>query len=165
MVIIGFDPGSISFGVGLLNVDKGKIDYLHSEEIKLKEPDFRLKMEHLWERLGEIHNRFSVEEAAIEEGFLGKNPKSMNIVAQVRGVVLGSMIHHNIPLRAYSPREVKQAITGNGNAAKTQVARMIQILLNIKQKKLGNDESDALAVAYCHALLINHKKMRHDISN
>jgi crossover junction endodeoxyribonuclease RuvC len=165
MVVIGFDPGSISFGVGLLNVDKGKIDYLHSEEIKLKEPDFRLKMERLWKRLGEIYKKFSIDEAAIEEGFLGKNPKSMNIVAQVRGVVLGSLIHSDISMGIYSPREVKKAITGNGNAAKAQVARMIQILLNIKQKDLGNDESDALAVAYCHALSMNHKQTRHDISN
>ena len=165
MVVIGFDPGSIRFGVGLLNVEKGKIDFLHSEEIKLKEGDFYLKMEHLWKRLDEICRRFSIDEAAIEEGFLGKNPKSMSIVARVRGVTLASAIHHNIPMGTYSPREVKLAITGNGNAAKSQGLRMIQILLNIKQKDLGNDESDALAVAYCHALLLNHKHTRHDFSH
>ncbi len=165
MVIVGFDPGSISFGVGLLKVDKGKIHFLHSEEIKLNQVDFYLKMECLWRRLGDIYSGYAIDRAAIEEGFLGKNPNSMNIVARVRGVVLGSLIHQQIPLGTYSPREVKLAITGNGNAAKSQVLRMIQILLDIKQKNLGNDESDALAVAYCHALHMNHKHKRNDISH
>ncbi len=154
MVIIGFDPGSVSFGLGILEKEGKKISYLYSDEIKLKERNFNSKMKHLWNSINEIFHSFSIDQAAIEEGFLGKNAKTMNILAKVRGVVLASTIHHNVELVSYSPREVKLALTGSGDALKNQVNRMITTLLGIKEKKLGNDESDALAVAYCRALNI-----------
>ena len=152
MLVIGFDPGSISFGIGILKKENNIISYVHSEEIKLKEEDFNRKMNTLWLRLQDLYNRFPLQDAAIEEGFLGKNVKSMNILAKVRGVVLGSLLSTGIDLKYYSPREIKLALTGSGGALKPQVATMTKTLLNIKEKKLGSDESDALAVAYCHLL-------------
>lgn len=152
MVVIGFDPGSVSFGVGILKKEGNRVSYLHSEEIKLSGKDFYLKMKNLWERLEILYTSFSISRAAIEEGFLGKNVKAMNLLAKVRGVVLGSLINQNIDLRFYSPRQIKLALTGNGNALKSQVSKMLKILLEINDKKLGSDESDALAVAYCHIL-------------
>lgn len=154
MLVIGFDPGSISFGIGILKKESNKISYIHSEEIKLKEKEFNRKMKTLWQRLEDLYNRFPIDSAAIEEGFLGKNVRSMNILAKVRGVVLGSSIAAGIELNYYSPREIKLALTGTGGALKPQVAKMVNTLLNIKDKKQGNDESDALAVAYCHLLNI-----------
>lgn len=159
MLVIGFDPGSNSFGVGILEKEKDSIRYVYSEEIKLKDAGFYARMQVLWQRLDEIFNRFSIHSAAIEEGFLGKNVKAMNVVAKVRGVVLGSLLAHGIPLTDYSPRQVKQALTGSGGASKEQVGRMVQILLNMKQQKLGNDESDALAVAYCHLLQAKPRRL------
>ena len=152
MVVIGFDPGSVSFGIGILKKEAKQISFLHSEEIKLKEKDFYAKMKHLWERLEEIHTSFPFARAAIEEGFLGKNVKAMDVLAKVRGVVFGFLIQHDIELEFYSPRKVKLALTGSGGALKPQVNRMIKKLLDINDKKLGSDESDALAVAYCHIL-------------
>ena len=152
MVVIGFDPGSISFGVGILKKEAKKVSYLHSEEIKLKEKDFYAKMRCLINRLDFLYDSFPVDRATIEEGFLGKNVKSMNLLAMVRGVVLGSLIRRNIDLVSYSPRQVKLALTGSGSALKSQVNKMLKMLLDINDKKLGNDESDALAVAYCHIL-------------
>jgi len=152
MVVIGFDPGSISFGVGILKKEAKKVSYLHSEEIKLKEKDFYSKMGHLIDRLDSIYDSFPINRAAIEEGFLGKNVKSMNLLARVRGVVLGSLIRRNIALVSFSPKQVKLALTGSGSALKSQVNKMLKMLLNITDKKLGNDESDALAVAYCHIM-------------
>ena len=152
MVVIGFDPGSISFGVGILKKEAKKVSYLHSEEIKLKEKDFYTKMRCLINRLDFLYDSFPVDRAVIEEGFLGKNVKSMNLLAMVRGVVMGSLIRRNIDLAAYSPTQVKLALTGSGSALKSQVNKMLKMLLDINDKKLGNDESDALAVAYCHIL-------------
>jgi crossover junction endodeoxyribonuclease RuvC len=154
MVVIGFDPGSISFGVGILRKENNVISYVYSEEIKLKEKDFYLKMKTLWQRLEDLYNRFPISGAAIEEGFMGKNVKSMNVLAKVRGVVLSSLLVRDIELKSYSPREVKVAVTGNGGADKSQVGRMVKILLNLKEKALGADESDALATAYCHASIL-----------
>ncbi|MCK5058376.1 MAG: crossover junction endodeoxyribonuclease RuvC [Candidatus Aminicenantes bacterium] len=152
MVVIGFDPGSISFGVGIIKKEANKVFYLHSEEIKLREKDFFAKMKHLYDRLDHIYASFPIDRAAIEEGFLGKNVKVMNLLARVRGVVMGSLIRQNINLVSYSPRQVKLAMTGSGSALKPQVNKVLRMLLDINDKKLGNDESDALAVAYCHIL-------------
>ncbi len=152
MLVIGFDPGSIRFGIGILKKERGTISFVHSEEIGLQEDDFYLKMRTLWQRLVILYDEFPIKTAAIEEGFLGKNVSSMNTLAKVRGVVLASLIARGIHLYSYSPSQIKQALTGSGNAAKPQVAKMVQTLLNIKTQTLGSDESDALAVAYCHAL-------------
>lgn len=152
MLVIGFDPGSIGFGVGILKKESNHISYVYSEEIKLKDTDFNTRMKTLWNRLSAIYSRFPIEDAAMEEGFLGKNIKSMTVLANVRGVVLASLIAAGIDMRSYSPREVKIALTGTGSALKPQVEKMVKILLNIKNQTLGTDESDALAVAYCHLL-------------
>jgi crossover junction endodeoxyribonuclease RuvC len=154
MVVIGFDPGSICFGLGVLEKEKGKIRHIHSEQIKLKDKQFNIRMKTLWKKLDEVFSTFSIDEAAIEEGFLGKNIGSMDVLTKVRGVILGSLIQHELDLISYSPKQVKLAVTGSGNALKSQVKRTMEILLQIKDKKLSNDESDALAVAYCHLLKV-----------
>ena len=154
MVVLGIDPGSVRFGIGILKKEKGRILFLHSEVIRLKEKDFNHRMKVLWTRLEELYGEFPVDTAAIEEGFLGKNVKSMNVLAKVRGVVLGSLIAAGVEMESYSPRQIKQALTGSGGALKPQVAKMVKTLLNINQTKLGEDESDALAVAYCHSLSV-----------
>lgn len=154
MIIIGFDPGSIRFGIGILTKENNRIAYLHSEVVTFKEKEFNQKMKTLWQRLEAIYKEFPPDNAAVEEGFLGKNVRSMNILAKVRGVVLASLIAAGIDLQSYSPRQIKLALTGSGSAQKAQVSKMVRTLLNIKEKKLAEDESDALAVAYCHSLNI-----------
>jgi crossover junction endodeoxyribonuclease RuvC len=154
MLVVGFDPGSSRFGVGILRQESKKVMYVHSEVIALKGDTFNIKMKMLWDRLQNIYQGHPFQSAAIEEGFLGKNVRSMNILSKVRGVVLGSLLQRDHDLVSYSPRQIKQAVTGNGNAQKSQVNRMVKILLNIKEKALKDDESDALAVAYCHLLNI-----------
>jgi crossover junction endodeoxyribonuclease RuvC len=152
MLILGMDPGSLSFGIGLVKKDQNHFAYIHSETIKLKEKDFVNRMQTLWAGLNQVLARFSIDEAAMEEGFLGKNIRSMSLLSMVRGVALASLLHRRIPLRLYSPREVKLALTGYGNAEKTQLAKMAAMVLGVGAKKLGLDESDALAVAYCHGV-------------
>jgi crossover junction endodeoxyribonuclease RuvC len=151
MLVAGFDPGSICLGIGILKKEGSRISYIHSHQVKFKEKEFNRKMKTLWWYLQDLYQRFPLDSAAIEEGFLGKNVRSMNVLAKVRGLVLGSLITANIDLHYYSPREIKLALTGTGGALKTQVAKMVQTLLNL-DKKLGSDESDALAAAYCHCL-------------
>jgi crossover junction endodeoxyribonuclease RuvC len=152
MLILGMDPGSLSFGIGLVNKEQKHFTYVHSEEIKLKEKDFVGRMQTLWAGLTLVTARFSIDEAAMEEGFLGKNIRSMSLLSMVRGVAMAALLQGNVPLRLYSPREVKLAMTGYGNAEKTQLAKMASLVLGITDRKLGLDESDALAVAYCHGV-------------
>jgi len=91
----------------------------------------------------------------MEEGFLGKNIRSMSLLSMVRGVAMAALLNRRLTLSLYAPRQVKLALTGYGNADKEQVAKMAALVLNIKGRKLGLDESDALAVAYCHG--VNHR--------
>lgn len=152
MLILGLDPGSLRFGVGIIEKEKRRFAYVHSEILQLKDRDFVARMQELWERLGKLLATFAIEQAAMEEGFLGKNVRSMSLLSTVRGVALAALLERRLPLSFYAPRQVKLALTGYGNADKEQVAKMAALVLNIKGRKLGLDESDALAVAYCHAV-------------
>ncbi len=152
MLVLGLDPGSLRFGVGIVARDQRRFSYVHSETIKLKAKDFIARMQELWDRLDALAAEFPVDQAAMEEGFLGKNIRSMSQLSTVRGVAMASMLKRRLPLRLYAPRQVKLALTGYGNADKEQVAKMAALVLGFKGGRIGLDESDALAVAYCHAV-------------
>ena len=152
MLILGLDPGSLRFGIGILKKEKGRFSYVHSETMKLKDGDFIQRMRELWQRLDKLTASFPLDQAAMEEGFLGKNIRSMSVLSMVRGVAMAALMNRDLPLGLYAPRQVKLALTGYGNADKEQVAKMAVMVLHLNDKKIGLDESDALAVAYCHGV-------------
>ena len=152
MLILGLDPGSLRFGVGIVEKDRRRFAYVYSETIQLKQGGFIARMQELWDRLDRLTGDYAIDQAAMEEGFLGKNIRSMSQLSTVRGVAMAALLKRRLPLRLYAPRQVKLALTGYGNADKEQVAKMAALVLNIKGRKLGLDESDALAVAYCHGV-------------
>jgi crossover junction endodeoxyribonuclease RuvC len=152
MLVLGLDPGSLRFGVGIVEKEKGRFSYIHSETIRLKDRDFIFRMQELWDRLDKLIENFPVAQAAMEEGFLGKNIRSMSLLSTVRGVAMAALLKRRLPLRLYAPRQVKLALTGYGNADKEQVAKMATLILGIQSRKISFDESDALAVAYCHGV-------------
>jgi crossover junction endodeoxyribonuclease RuvC len=152
MLILGLDPGSLRFGVGIVAKEKRRFSYVHSETMQLKGRDFIGRMQELWERLDTLVGEYAIAQAAMEEGFLGKNVRSMSQLSTVRGVAMAALLKRRLPLRLYAPRQVKQALTGYGNADKEQVAKMAALVLNIKGRTLAPDEGDALAVAYCHGV-------------
>jgi crossover junction endodeoxyribonuclease RuvC len=140
MLILGLDPGSLRFGVGIIEKERRRFAYVHSQTLRLKDGDFLERMQELWDRLDKLVGEFAIAQAAMEEGFLGKNVRSMSQLSTVRGVAMAALLKRRLPLRLYAPRQVKQALTGYGNADKEQVAT------------LAPDEGDALAVAYCHGV-------------
>ena len=87
---------------------------------------------------------------SVEGGFFGKNIKSMMILGHARGMALLGAAHNEIPVYEYSPRKIKQSITGNGNATKEQVKYMVKMILNLTTDSIPDDASDALAIALCH---------------
>jgi crossover junction endodeoxyribonuclease RuvC len=110
-----------------------------------------------YERLELIHNRvielikkFNPTTFAIEAPFFGKNVQSMLKLGRAQGVAIAAAMQASIPVTEYSPKKVKQSITGNGNADKEQVWKMLQRLTVTKEELKGFDASDALAVAVCH---------------
>ncbi len=152
MLILGLDPGSLRFGIGIVSKEKRRFSYVHSETIRLQDPDFTERMRQLLAQLDRVLAAYPLEQAAMEEGFLGKNIRSMALLATVRGVAMAALLQRRLPLGLYAPRQVKQALTGYGNADKEQVAKMAAMVLGIPGPHRGPDESDALAVAYCHGV-------------
>lgn len=122
--------------------------YVHSGFLELKalEPIERLRTIHL--ELQKIIQTFQPQEAAIEKIFMKSNPDSALKLGQARGAALVAL---SVPVSEYSAREIKKAVVGHGGADKNQVNYMVSRLLNIKSPAVL-DESDALAIALCHAL-------------
>ena len=90
------------------------------------------------------------DELAIEAPFFGKNVQSMLKLGRAQGVAIAAAMRHGIEVTEYSPKKVKQSVTGNGNANKEQVMKMLQQILNFKDNPKHFDATDALAVAVCH---------------
>lgn len=156
MIILGVDPGTIFTGYGIIKYANGEMTPVSAGVIKipvLKEISSRLKV--IYNELDKIIKQFKPDEFAIETAFYGKNVQSAMKIGYARGVSLLAAELNNLPLKEYSPREVKKSVVGNGAASKEQVQYMIRKLLAIKKVKMKYDESDALAVAICHALKRN----------
>lgn len=107
------------------------------------------------EKVTELIRIYSPQEFAIEAPFFGKNVQSMLKLGRAQGVAIAAAISAGIPVTEYSPRKVKQSVTGNGNADKEQVWKMLQQLLGIKEAPRYFDATDALAIAVCHHFQIS----------
>ena len=150
MVILGIDPGIERTGFGVINVDAAGAKPLDFGRIRTaKTLPFATRLRELTGDLTSIILKWRPDYAAVEELFFSKNTKTAMTVAHARGVVLELLEEHGIPVIELNPGTVKQSITGNGRADKTQVMRMIKRLLNISQPLAYDDVADALAVAMC----------------
>lgn len=151
-IILGIDPGTTVMGFGIISVQKGQMQLVAIHELLLKKyPNHETKLKYIFERTLSLIDEFHPDEVALEAPFFGKNVQSMLKLGRAQGVAMAASLYRDIPITEYSPKKVKMAITGNGNASKEQVAGMLQNLLNLKEfptKYL--DASDGLAVAVCH---------------
>lgn len=151
-IILGIDPGTTIMGFGLIKVVGKQMQFLQLNELQLqKYDDHYLKLKLIFERTIELIDTHNPDEIAIEAPFFGKNVQSMLKLGRAQGVAMAAGLSREIPITEYSPKKIKMAITGNGNASKEQVAGMLKNLLNLKEfptKYL--DASDGLAVAVCH---------------
>ena len=151
MLILGIDPGSRFCGYGLLQFEGRKVVAAGCEVIDVsatKDISERLKLLH--EQMSAVIHEYKPDMAAVETMFLSKHVKSIFTLGHARGVLLLALAQYQIPLAEYSPREIKKAITGNGNATKQQVRYMVDSIFKLTQKPAKDDAYDALAVAYCH---------------
>jgi crossover junction endodeoxyribonuclease RuvC len=146
------DPGSACTGYGLISGEGDNIFYQSSGVIILPRKANRyerLKTIHIG--IGKVIQEQSPTHFAIEEVFYSKNPKSALVLGEARGAAILAAALSNLPVYEYSAREIKQAVTGNGAAHKNQVNFMLGKLLKLGTPPEKEDESDALAVAVCHA--------------
>ena len=151
-IILGIDPGTNIMGYGVLRVVGTKAEMVSMGIIDLRTfEDAYLKLGHIFERVTGIIDAYLPDEMAIEAPFFGKNVQSMLKLGRAQGVAIAAAIKHGVPIHEYAPMKIKMAITGNGSAAKEQVAGMLQRMLHIDPEEMGKfmDASDALGAAYC----------------
>ena len=151
MIILGIDPGTLLMGYSVIEVQKNIISIQAIDVLKLsskKDHYERLRMVH--QKITELVEEFSPNEFAIEAPFFGKNVQSMLKLGRAQGVAIAAAMNKNIPVTEYSPKKVKQSITGNGNADKDQVWKMLQRITTLPNKPKYYDATDSLAVAICH---------------
>ena len=150
-IILGIDPGTTIMGFGLIKVIGKSMSFLQLNELQLKKySDHYLKLKLIFERTIELIDTYNPDEIAIEAPFFGKNVQSMLKLGRAQGVAMAAGLSREIPITEYSPKKIKMAITGNGNASKEQVAKMLQSLLDLKELPKNLDSTDGLAAAVCH---------------
>ena len=150
-IILGIDPGTRFLGYGLLRITNDKVTILQYGVLNLtKYTTQGAKFLKIHERILGILEEFLPDEIAIESPFFGKNIQSMLKLGRVQGIVMSLAFSKSIPIAEYEPKKIKQSVTGNGNASKEQVAKMVEIIANIKLDGKLHDATDALGIAICH---------------
>ena len=150
-IILGIDPGTTIMGFGIIQVVKNQMKFVQMNELLLnKYDDHYLKLKLIFERTIELIDTYKPDELAIEAPFFGKNVQSMLKLGRAQGVAMAAGLAREVPITEYEPKKVKMAITGNGNASKEQVAKMLHQLLNFRELPSHLDATDGLAVAVCH---------------
>ena len=150
-IILGVDPGTTIMGFGIIRIEDRKMSLIEMNELNLKKyKDHYLKLKLVFERTISLIDEFKPDEIAIEAPFFGKNIQSMLKLGRAQGVAMAAGLSREIPITEYSPKKIKMAITGNGNASKEQVAKMLQNLLSIEKLPKNLDSTDGLAAAVCH---------------
>ena len=147
-IILGLDPGTNVMGYGLIIIQRSKVQLLQFGVIHLsKYVGHELRLKKIFDRVLSLIDEFNPDEVALEAPFFGKNVQSMLKLGRAQGVSMAAALSRQIPIVEYAPRKVKQSVTGNGNASKEQVAKMLMTLLAIKEAPKLLDATDALAVA------------------
>jgi len=156
-VILGIDPGSTIMGYSIITVFRKELTLESMGVIRLEKYKSHYKRLHIiHEKTVKLIEQYHPTEVAIEAPFYGKNVQSMLKLGRAQGVAIAAALQFELPVEEYAPRRIKQAITGNGNASKEQVAGMLHHLIEFDGSPSFTDASDALATAICHHLTCNN---------
>lgn len=151
-IILGLDPGYALVGYAFIRKIGNTLVLLACGVIRTSaHMPLEDRLLSIYQQLHELLVLYRPTEAAVEDIFFGNNRKTAMLVGQARGVLLLALKQHDLPVASYTPAAVKLAVTGSGNAHKTQVGRMVQTLLKLPAIPRPDDAADAAAVALCHA--------------
>jgi crossover junction endodeoxyribonuclease RuvC len=150
-VALGIDPGTAIVGYAVVAARGSELSMIACDVIttpaNMPLPE---RLQHIYHHLSEIVSTYHPSEAAMEELFFAKNARTAFSVGQARGVAMLALANGGLAVAEYTPRQVKQAVTGYGAASKEQVGEMVRILLRLKAVPRPDDAADAAAVAICH---------------
>lgn len=148
--IVGIDPGSRATGVGVIDATPQHATCIFYDTLKVAGESFPQRLTDIFTGLTEILQEYQPEEAAIETVFVNRNVSSALKLGQARGAAICAAGARGLPVSEYAPRQIKQAVVGNGGADKEQVQHMVRLLLSVRED-IPSDAADALGVAICHA--------------
>lgn len=168
-IILGIDPGTLVMGFGIISIDGKKVSLEEMGVLHLsKHKDHGKRLHYIFEKVSALVQIYHPEAVALEAPFYGKNVQSMLKLGRAQGVAIAAAMAHGSATTEYAPKKVKQSITGNGNASKEQVWKMLQQIIGFEDNPKFLDATDAVAVALCHhyeskgapAQMLNAKKSK-----
>jgi crossover junction endodeoxyribonuclease RuvC len=150
-VALGIDPGTAIVGYAIVTAKGSTLSMVACDVITTPAGmPLAQRLQQIYRGLSEIIAQYQPNEAAMEELFFAKNARTALSVGHARGVAMLAMANGGLAVAEYTPRQVKQAVTGYGSADKVQVGEMVRILLNLRAVPRPDDAADAAAVAICH---------------
>lgn len=157
-VILGIDPGTLVMGYGLISVSKSNVSLIEMGVLQLsKYEDHSERLRLIFKKMESLIALHRPTAVAIEAPFFGKNVQSMLKLGRAQGVAIAAAMMSGLQATEYSPRKIKQSVTGRGNATKEQVWKMLQHTLSIVEDVKFMDATDAVAVALCHHYQAKHE--------
>lgn len=155
-VILGIDPGTLLMGYGILRIQGNRVSLLDAGHWRFRSTDSHLlRLSLIFKQTLALIQLHQPDELAIEAPFFAQNVQSLIKLGRAQGAAIAAALERDIPVFEYLPKKIKQAVTGNGNASKQQVAAMLSTLLQTPTDHFKNDATDALGAAYCHFLRKN----------
>lgn len=148
--ILGIDPGSRITGFGIIDVEGDRIQYVTSGCVRMQDEALPERLKIIYEGVRDIVDLHKPQVMAIEQVFMKINVNTALKLGQARGAAICASVMQSLPVYEYTPAQIKQAMTGKGNAAKAQVQHMVVALLKLKGAPQA-DAADALACALCHS--------------
>jgi crossover junction endodeoxyribonuclease RuvC len=159
MIILGIDPGIATTGFGVINKIKEETKFITCGCITTSAGSLTGKrLEIIEKEINKLINKYRPEILAIENLFFFKNLKTVMPVSQAKGVILLAASKKGIPVREFTPLQMKMAVTGYGKADKKQIQKMIKIIFKLKELPKADDAADALGIALCGALSVKKIK-------
>src|SRR5256884_9359526 len=150
-IALGIDPGTAIVGYAVVAAQGSELSMIACDVITTPAGmPLALRLQHIYTRLSEIVTTYKPNESAMEELFFAKNARTALSVGQARGVAMLALASNGLSIAEYTPKQVKQAVTGYGGADKDQVGEMVRILLKLSAIPQPDDAADAAAIAICH---------------
>lgn len=150
--LLGIDPGLTRCGYGVIRATGTKVAYVDAGVIRTPaDMPVEERLHAVWVAMARLIEEHAPEAVAVERVYAQMNVRTVMGTAQVSGLALTLAQLHGIPVRTYTPTEMKAAVTGSGRAEKAQVIAMVQRLLRLAEPVKPADASDALGLAICHA--------------
>ena len=159
-IALGIDPGTAILGYAVVAARGSELSMIACDVITTPAGmPLAQRLQLLYEGLSKIVSTYRPHEAAMEELFFAKNARTALMVGQARGVAMLALANGGLSIAEYTPKQVKQAVTGYGGANKEQVGEMVRILLRLTSIPRPDDAADAAAVAICHLHMASYSRL------